>query len=316
MSYYYAAQVSGLNMNETVVVVSVDPGKKPGDPLRVMVTPTDKYTKVVIKGRTVEKGQPSGLIVSRDLGMNQITVDGVLAVDAKPEDHKPSPITVEDPTHYATSYLLDKLKAADIDVTGGDGVGVTPDTGTTEVARHTSPPMSEILKRLNKPSDNLGAECLLKTLGAEKGKTGVGSTAAGREAAMTWFKSLGIDPEAVHMEDGSGLSRENFVSPRAYSIMLKTMVSHPQSKVFIDSLPIAGVDGTLRNRMKGTPAQNNCKAKSGYVSNVSSLSGYVTTRAGEPLLFVMFMNNHPARNAVPMGVQNKIVELLASWDKK
>ena len=90
------------------------------------------------------------------------------------------------------------------------------------------------------------------------------------------------------------------------------MYSHPHGKVYIDSLPIAGVDGTLRNRMKGTPAEKNCRAKSGYVSSVSSLSGYVTTKSGEPLLFVMLMNNHKARNAVATGVQDRIVALLAS----
>jgi D-alanyl-D-alanine carboxypeptidase/D-alanyl-D-alanine-endopeptidase (penicillin-binding protein 4) len=313
MPYYYSAQISGLNLDENVLRVTVDPGRRAGDPVRVTVTPTDRYAKLIVQARTTEKGQPSALRITRDLGQNDILVEGTLAVGAKPEDHRPEPITVENPTRFAAFYLMDRLARAGVEVTGGIGEGETPTSGTTEVARHEGEPFSEVLKKLNKPSDNLVAECLLKTLGAVKGKTG--STAAGREVAEAWFKSIGFDMGGLDMTDGSGLSRENFVSPHNFAILLKTMASHPNGKVWIDSLPIAGVDGTLRNRMKGTPAAGNCVAKSGYVSSVTSLSGYVTTKDGERLLFTMLMNNHKARNAVATGVQDKIVELLALYGK-
>jgi serine-type D-Ala-D-Ala carboxypeptidase/endopeptidase (penicillin-binding protein 4) len=311
MSYYYSAQISALNLNENLLTLTFDPGRKPGDAVRVAVSPTEKYARVVVRARTVAKGEKTALTVKRALGENVITVDGTLALDAKPEEYKPVGVTVEDPTRYVAYVLLEKLRKAGIDVTGGDADGAAPTSGALPVAQHVSPPLSEILKKLNKPSDNLVAECLLKTLGAEKGKTGVGSAVTGRDVAYEWFKSIGMDTAGIDMTDGSGLSRQNFVTPRNLALLLKTMYTHPHGKVFIESLPVAGVDGTLRNRMKGTAAEKNCKAKSGYVSSVSSLSGYVTTKAGEPLLFVMLMNNHKARNAVAMGVQNKIVEMLA-----
>lgn len=314
MPYYYSAQISGLNLDENVVRVTVDPGRAPGDPVRVTIKPTDRYTKLTVRARTTEKGGRSALRITRELGRNDIVVEGTLAVDAKPQDHRPEPITVDNPTRFAAFYLEEALERASVMVTGGIGDGETPTSGTTEVARHEGEPFSEVLKKLNKPSDNLVAECLLKTLGAAKGKAG--STAAGREVAEAWFKSIGFDMGGLDMTDGSGLSRENFVSPHNFAALLKTMASHPYGKVWMESLPIAGVDGTLRNRMKGTPAAGNCVAKSGYVSSVSSLSGYVTTKDDERLLFTILMNNHKARNAVATGIQDRIVELLASYARE
>jgi serine-type D-Ala-D-Ala carboxypeptidase/endopeptidase (penicillin-binding protein 4) len=251
--------------------------------------------------------------VTGALGANDILVEGVLPVDVKPENHRPTGVTVVNPTHYATAYLLSLLKAAGIEVTKGQGEGVTPTTGTVELARHTSEPLSEILKKMNKPSDNLIAECLLKTLGAEKGGK-VGSWQAGAAAAKEWFKSAGIDAAGVVIEDGSGLSRHNFVTPRSYAMMLKTMHTHPYAKVFKDSLPIPGEEGTLRNRTIGPNARKTARAKTGSLSNMSSLSGYVETKTGEPLLFVIFMNNHQCPAAAARGIQDKIVEYLASHD--
>lgn len=309
--FYYSAQVSGLNLNENMVQVRTAPGKRPGDRIHVQISPTKKYVKIKNTATTAPKGGKTALGVTREIGVNRIAVSGALAIDAKPDDHKPVDVTIEDPALYTATVFAEKLNVAGIRC-DGPKVG-TSAAESVDIGRHKSPPMSEILKRLNKPSDNLVAECLLKTLGAENGKAG--TWAEGRRVAGEWFTSIGMDPNGIDMTDGSGLSRQTFVSPRNLANLLKTMYHHPDSKVFIDSLPIAGVDGTLRNRMKGTPAEGNCRAKSGYVSSCSSLSGFVTTADGEPLMFVMLMNNHKARNAVPMGVQNNIVTLLASWKR-
>ncbi len=315
MPFYYSAPVGGLNLNENVVLVKVDPGKKPGDPLIISMTPFDKSIKIINRSKTFEKGQPSTINISRQLGQNVITIDGGFPMDPKPTDHRTEPITVESPTQFTASYLLEKFKSSGIDFTGDISEGLLPEKDITEIARHSSLPFSEVLKKLNKPSDNLVAECILKTLGAEKGKTHIGSTAEGRSVAMDWFKSVGVDVSGVRMQDGSGLSRQNYVSPRAYGQMLKAIASDPNAKIFIDSLPNAGVDGSLRNRLKGTVAENNVKAKTGSLANVSSLSGYVTTKAGEKLLFVIFLNNQPS-SAVAHQVEDKIALLLAAYDGK
>lgn len=314
LPYYYAAEVSGLNLNKNMVSVTVDPGKNPGDPLRISIAPLEKWVTVHARGRTDARGKPASLAVERELGTNDIAVTGVLPVDAKPEVHKPVGVTVVNPAKYAAAYFLDRLKTAGIGVAGGDVDGVAPDSGTVEVARHTSEPLAEILKKMNKPSDNLIAECLLKTLGAEKGKDHVGSWAAGAAAAKEWFKTIGIDPAGVVMEDGCGMSRHDYVTPRSYATVLKTMHSHAYAKVFKESMAIPGVDGTFKFRPIGPTAKLTCRAKDGYVANVSTVSGYVDTKSGEPMLFVIFMNNHQCRNTVAKGVQDKIIEFVASHE--
>jgi PBP4 family serine-type D-alanyl-D-alanine carboxypeptidase len=278
--------------------------------------PSASYATLLNRSKTAAKGAKSTLVIRRELGKNRIVVEGGLALDAKSEERKPAAVTVENPPLYAVWVLRERLRRAGIRVNGDAKTGVKPREGATEIAQHRSAPLSKMLELLNKPSDNLVAECLLKTLGAEKSRQGVGTTAGGIEAALAWFQEIGLDRSGIDMVDGSGLSRQNFVSPRNLARLLETMYGHPHAQVFLDSLPLAGVDGTLRNRMRGTPAEKNCRAKSGYVSSMSSLSGYVTTQDGEPLLFVILMNNHKARNSVATGVQNKIVVLLASWQKK
>jgi D-alanyl-D-alanine carboxypeptidase/D-alanyl-D-alanine-endopeptidase (penicillin-binding protein 4) len=315
MPNYYSAPLSGLNLNGNLLAVTVDPGKKPGDPLQVSVAPTSKYARLTIRARTTEKGSKPALAVSRELGSNEVTVDGTLPVDSRSEVRKPVDVTVEDPTEFTLAYLADKLKLAGIDVTGGHEAGYAPSASnqaTTEVSRHTSIPLSEILLRLNKPSDNLIAECLLKMLGAEKGKEG--SAAEGAAVVAAWLKSFGADPAGLVMADGSGVSRYNLVSPRTIATVLKAMATHPQGRLWMDSLPVAGVDGTLRNRLKGTAAEKNVHAKTGSISNASSLSGYVTTKDARRLFFVILMNNQTTESDIPRAVQDKIVTLLATWE--
>lgn len=312
MPDYYSAPLTGLNLNENLLTVTVDPGKKPGDPLRVAIAPTEKYARVTIRARTTEKGTRPALTVSRVLGSNEVTVDGTLPVDSRSETRKPEEVTVDDPTEFTLDGLADKLNRAGIEITGGHESGYAPRQGTTPVARHESIPLSEILVKLNKPSDNLIAECLLKTLGAEKGKEG--SAAEGAAQVAAWLKTAGADPAGLVMADGSGLSRYNLVSPRTIAAVLKAMSTHPQGRLWSDSLPIAGVDGTLRSRLKGTAAEKNVHAKTGSISNASSLSGYVTTKDARRLLFVILMNNQTTGSSVPRAVQDRIVTLLANWE--
>lgn len=308
MSFYYSARVSGLNLNENVVQVHVEPGEAPGAPARVGVTGTVGRPVIHNEATTGKAGVPDTLVVERDLGGDRIVVRGAIAVDAPEAAHHTEPITVNDPALYCGRRFLQALKRVGIEVGGTVRRGRAP-AAYSILATHMSAPMSAMLAKLNKPSDNLVAECFLKTLGAVGG--GQGSWAAGRSALYRWLETIGISREGIEMADGSGLSRQNLVTPDLVAKVLKYMASSPNREAYLLSLPIAGVDGTLRNRMKGTPAQGNCRGKTGYVRYVSSLSGYVTTAAGEPLLFVMLMNQHRTANTVPRAVQDRFVALLA-----
>jgi D-alanyl-D-alanine carboxypeptidase/D-alanyl-D-alanine-endopeptidase (penicillin-binding protein 4) len=152
-----------------------------------------------------------------------------------------------------------------------------------------SPPLKEILPALEKPSQNQIAEIFFKTLGLEK--TGVGTADSGRAVVERQMAAWGIVPTSFAVRDGSGLSRHDYIAPDAIVRVLDAMRKSPNFVVFRDALPIAGGDGTIANRMRGTAAAGNVHAKTGFVDKARSLSGYVTTANGRVLIFSLLCNN-------------------------
>ena len=202
-----------------------------------------------------------------------------------------------------------------------------PVAGTTvpfqiEIATLQSPPFSVIAAQTLKPSQNLYTELILRTLGkvtpppATTSILGKTSEELGLEAVKTFLKTVGIRPEALSLDDGSGLSRNDMITADASVQLLTFMSKHRYATVFRDALPIAGVDGTLRNRMKGTPAENNVRAKTGSLSSAASLGGYMTTAAGEKLAFSIMVNNYPPDFDARSTCIDPIAILLASFNGK
>jgi D-alanyl-D-alanine carboxypeptidase/D-alanyl-D-alanine-endopeptidase (penicillin-binding protein 4) len=162
----------------------------------------------------------------------------------------------------------------------------------------------------------------LRTLGkvtpppATTSNLGQTSEELGIEAVKTFLKTVGIRPDALNLDDGSGLSRNDMITAEASVQLLAFMSKHRYASVFRDALPIGGVDGTLRNRFRGTPAENNVRAKTGSLSSAASLGGYVTTAAGEKLAFSIMVNNYP-REVEPRSLCiDPIAILLASYAGK
>jgi D-alanyl-D-alanine carboxypeptidase len=181
----------------------------------------------------------------------------------------------------------------------------------TLLAEHLSPPMREVVALINKPSDNLITEITLKTLGKEV--RGEGTTAAGVQVLREFLQSAGLEMGAVHVVDGSGLSRINGVSPENFVRLLEHMHRSPHAEAFRESLPVYGVDGTLRNRLRGTPVQGNGYAKTGSLNRVSSLSGYLRTKSGRWLAFSIIMNAYNASGADARALQDRLVQIL--WEQ-
>jgi D-alanyl-D-alanine carboxypeptidase/D-alanyl-D-alanine-endopeptidase (penicillin-binding protein 4) len=173
-----------------------------------------------------------------------------------------------------------------------------------------------------KPSQNLYTELILRTLGkmtpppASTSILNQTSEELGLEAVKSFLKTVGIRPEALSLDDGSGLSRNDMITAEASVQLLTYMSKHRYASVFRDALPIAGVDGTLRNRMKGTPAENNLRAKTGSLSSAASLGGYMTTAAGERLAFSIMVNNYPRDLDARAACIDPIAVLLASFTGK
>jgi len=173
-----------------------------------------------------------------------------------------------------------------------------------------------------KPSQNQYTELILRTLGrtqppnsADSGP-GRDDDERGLEVVRTFLRQAGVGENDVALSDGSGLSRNDLISANTTVQLLTFMSKHKYFAQFRDALPIAGVDGTLRTRMRGTPAEGNLRAKTGSLSSVASLSGYVTTASGEHLVFSMMLNNYPDAAAVRRDSIDAIAVLLASFSGK
>jgi D-alanyl-D-alanine carboxypeptidase/D-alanyl-D-alanine-endopeptidase (penicillin-binding protein 4) len=187
-----------------------------------------------------------------------------------------------------------------------------------------SPPFNLIAAQTLKPSQNLYTELILRTLGKVPPPPATSETAtrvwtsesAGLEVVKNFLKDAGVNPASLVLSDGSGLSRNDMISAEATLQLLIHMSRHTYSKDFSDALPIAGVDGTLRNRMRGTVAENNVRAKTGSLSSAASLSGYLTTASGERLAFSIMVNNYPEEVEPRSMCIDPIVILLASFAGK
>jgi D-alanyl-D-alanine carboxypeptidase/D-alanyl-D-alanine-endopeptidase (penicillin-binding protein 4) len=329
-SDYYSAQCAALNLNENVVELRPQPGGKAGDPVRVVAAPLPAYVEIQVSATVAPAGSAGSLSYRRLPGTNRILVSGSLAVDAPASAYAPALVTIDDPPRYAATGLADALRRAGVSVAGGiaplAGTSPQPGRGTDRdsvgdaqpvpIAEHVSEPLPEILKRMNLPSDNLIAECLAKTVGAARYGVGTsGPDGTVDRARREWLATRKVEASGIAVLDGSGLSRQDLVTPRALVQLLVTEAGSAHFAEFSGSLPVAGVSGTLRRRMAGTAAANNCRAKTGSFRGCSCLSGYVTDGAGELLAFTILMDNMLAPSSDCRMAQDRIVELLAGYGR-
>ena len=207
------------------------------------------------------------------------------------------------PPLFAAARLDQALERRGISVRRRPAVGTAP-AGAKVLASVDSPPMAQLVRITNKPSDNFAAEMLVKGLGRQAGV--VGSTAAGARFAARFATELGA---RARLRDGSGLSRGNRASPYRVVRLLEAMSGRDEFDAWYASLPIAGRDGTLASRMRSGPARGRCRAKTGTLSNVSALSGYCTARSGDLYAFSILMNGVYPVGA--RGLQDRMAQALA-----
>lgn len=263
--------------------------------------PRGSFLSIVNRATTSARGTKRELRVFRPLGSNVIEISGTLP---QGDNGFSGSVAVARPAMLFANMLRQSLAARGIVFTGetrvmnrddADFAAAAPLASLVEIASKQSPALSVIARETMKPSQNLYTELLLRQLAAPpaNGEPAQGVTAdAGLAALNAFLRAAGIADTAVVTADGSGLSRGDFVTADAVVRLLTYMDKHPYRQAFRDSLPVAGVDGTLRNRLKNTRAAGNILAKTGTLSHATSLSGYVTSRAGERLVFSLVINNH------------------------
>ena len=243
---------------------------------------------------TQRGGARTGFAVDRDIGgvLSALAVSRGFSRDGAPATE-------------AARRLSRGLRAAGVTVDGATDAATAP-AGSVEIIGIESPPVAQIAQLINVPSDNFASEMLLKAMGARF--AGAGSTAAGAAVVRDTLLSFGIHPRIV---DGSGLSRADRTTPRQVVRLLQRMDGQPAAAVFEASIAVVGRTGTVRRRMRGTPAQDRCRAKTGTLRAVSGLAGVCTTTGGRRLAFAMLMSTSNITRA--HGVQDRMTAAMATY---
>jgi D-alanyl-D-alanine carboxypeptidase/D-alanyl-D-alanine-endopeptidase (penicillin-binding protein 4) len=314
--FYYSAVTSALTVapdtdyDSGTAIVETSPGAVGSKPA-VDVTPRTDAVTIVNRATTGAAGSSNTLSVEREHASDRVVVSGSIPAGASTNREW---VTVPDPTAYAADVLEKALKAEGIKLGGDVEEGTTPD-GASVLATHESMTLSELLVPFMKLSNNMHAEALVKTMGQQA--SGVGSWPAGLAVVRAYAQEHGVDTDVVRMSDGSGLSRFDLLTSDAFADLLVSVRDEPWFQAWYDALPIAGnpdrfVGGTLRSRMRDTAAANNLHGKTGSLTSVTALSGYVTNADGRELVFSMISNNYLSS---PRSQEDKLGVALASWSE-
>ena len=313
LQWYYGAEVSALTVNDNALDLFVKPGAQVGAPAVITTGPPDPLLRIVNKVVTGARGTRRDLNAYRALAGDELEITGSIALDDKGYTggigiSRPAllfayllraSLSQRGVTVKGKTRTIDARPAAGFVVQPNSAV-VSPGSARVEIASMQSVPFSVIAAQTLKPSQNLYTEIILRTLGTvvppavSTPNIDRTSESDGLEVVKTFLREAGVNPSSLVLSDGSGLSRNDMITAEATIQLLTYMHRHRYASVFRDALPIAGVDGTLRNRFKGTPAENNLRAKTGTLSSANSLSGYVRDAAGEELAFSIMVNNYPA----------------------
>lgn len=308
---WYAAQTDALSFNENVIKVFVRPGRSTGSPVRVELEPETSRVQVENTARTGSRRSANTLKVTRRCGTNVIEISGRLPSRFK---ERVRTLTIDDPASYFMDVLAQVFAAEGIAVTGRTRVIREPGSVPrgSLLLRRRSPPLAELIEETNTESNNFFAEQLLRTIGAHM--TGHGTREGGARVIMSWMQDMGVSGEEFIMVDGSGLSRLNYASPEAVVTLLRHMHQSPNWAVYKNSLPVAGLDGTLRRRMRGTPAHAHVMAKTGYMKGVTSLGGYTESLDGKPLAFSVIYNGRRPSTSYVKSLEDKLCILLRTHE--
>jgi len=296
LQFYYGTEVSAVTLELNMTDLRIEPGAREGDPCRLEFA--HPHTGLVIQNRTrtLPKGASGSIQVIRPFDERTVHVTGGMPVKGSSQTET---VTVPRPADWFAAAFKAALERKGIVVDGRARSVRWPEPFTypktaVKLGEVTSPPMRDLVASFMKPSQNLETDLIFDHIGEA---TRTAGTPAGRStedcavaALEAFLKSKDLPVQDLQFDEGSGLSRNNLASARLTAGLLQVMASRPGSNDFLTALPIAGVDGTLRRRMKGTVAEGNVRAKTGTLRWANALSGHVTSAAGERLVFSLMLN--------------------------
>lgn len=325
LQWYYGAEISALPINDNAVDLTVKPGPV-GYACAVQLAPFNPVVRIVNQCTTSAAGSPRTLRIEKKIDRNIIEISGSLPAG---NGGFSGSVTVSRPAELFVALLKERLAAKGVTISGQPRAVNTRPPGISnpgvEIAKLESPPLSVIAAKTMKPSQNMYTETLLWTLGEQAraadtvpgggvASSTLDSAVLGIGAVKKFLTEIGVAPDGIIQHDGSGLSRHNLITPAAVVQLYRYMGKQSRfSQAWRESLTIGGVDGTLRNRFGGTRAAGNVRGKTGTIDQVSALSGYVKTAAGEELVFSMVVNGiNDGR--VRTSAMDEIVVNLANFD--
>jgi serine-type D-Ala-D-Ala carboxypeptidase/endopeptidase (penicillin-binding protein 4) len=334
----WGAPVSALTVNDNVVFVSILPADRAGERAFVSVAPYPDYYRVDNRIITTPPGTgPRKIYINREPGSSQLTLWGNIPVDDVGANEA---LAIEDSATFAAQVFRDMLEKRGVTVYGrsrarhnelsnlnnlsvttmasaGGGDEKAPAVlrnVTTVFGTYESRPLSDDLRVINKVSQNLHAELMLRLLGREKGTAG--TIESGLEVEREFLSRAGIQSDEYVFFDGSGLSRQNLVTPHALVKLLVYASHQPWGQLYESTLPVASVDGSLSERFKSSDSAGRVQAKTGSLGHVNSLSGYATTLKGERVAFSIIANNHTLTSKRAVETIDKIVDAIVDEGKK
>jgi D-alanyl-D-alanine carboxypeptidase/D-alanyl-D-alanine-endopeptidase (penicillin-binding protein 4) len=294
MVWEYGAAISALVVNDNTATLTLTPGQA-GDAVQAVVSPRTQDFIVDNQVTTSAANVKADLTLTREPGAHLVVVRGTL-----PEKNAPRKLVlaIEEPALHAATLLKALLEQRGVEIGGWvrarhDAImaeGITP----TVLAEHVSIHLSDSVKLVNKISQNLHTEVLLRTAMRQAGTWNSFDDVT--KFAADFYAQVGIASQDMIQTDGSGLSRHDMVTPRAMLTLLRYAQTRPWFESFFASLPVAGVDGTLEERMKNTPASGRVHAKTGSVEHVRTMSGFADTAGGRRLAFSFMSNNEYGKN--------------------
>jgi D-alanyl-D-alanine carboxypeptidase/D-alanyl-D-alanine-endopeptidase (penicillin-binding protein 4) len=322
---YYGAEISALTINDNALQVSVKPGDNIGAPCKLTVSPATDCLTFSNRTITVTKGTHRSISFYRPVAGNVVYATGQIAGGdpAYTED-----VTFHNPAAVFIAFFKEALARQGIRVSGklrtvnwlDRQVEPLEIKKLVELGSVESLPMRDIAREVMKPSQNLYTDLLLAHVGERRRTAELPARRTSEELGVAELQNFlaeaGVKRGDVLFEEGSGLSRNNLTTPNATIALLQYMNRHKCADAYLEALPIAGVDGTLKSRMKGTAAQGNLRAKTGTLRWANSLSGYVTTAAGERLLFSIMLNRYHSTDPNRTAPIDAIAVLLAGFTGK
>jgi len=294
MVWEYGAAISSIVVDDNTVTLTLTPGAQPGSAVQATESPATPDFSVKNEVTTSAPGVKSDLTLTREPGASLVVVKGSMPAGGPP---RKLVLAIEEPAQHAATLLKHLLEDRGVRV---DGVArVRHEAPKTQedpavLAEHVSVPLGEAVKLINKISQNLHTEMLLRTVARQGGMWATPDDLM--KVPQDFYASAGIDPDDVVQSDASGLSRHDLVTPRAIVALLTFAQGQPWFATYYDSLPVAGADGTLEERMKNTPAAGHIHAKTGSVEHVRTLSGFAETLGGRRLIFSFLSNNQGGKN--------------------